>query len=199
MPNAQCPVPITVMNTVVLNLEPVINLSDEQFYQLCVVNQDLSLELNATGKLIIVPPVGGESGNQEADLITDLNIWNRQTGLGKVFSSSTIFKLPSGAKRSPDAAWVKLERWEALSLEERKKFPPLAPDFAIELRSESDRLKPLQDKMQEYLENGVRLGWLINPQDKQVEIYRQNQSVEAGIIPITLCGEDVLPGFELRL
>ncbi|MGB6296332.1 MAG: Uma2 family endonuclease [Rivularia sp. (in: cyanobacteria)] len=187
------------MNTVVLNLEPVINLSDEQFYQLCVVNRDLSLELNATGELIIVPPVGGESGNQEADLITDLNIWNRQTGLGKVFSSSTIFNLPNGAKRSPDAAWVKLERWEALSLEERKKFPPLAPDFAIELRSESDRLKPLQDKMQEYLENGMRLGWLINPQDKQVEIYRQNRSVEFVNIPITLSGEDVLPGFELHL
>ena len=187
------------MNTVVLNLEPVINLSDEQFYQLCVVNRDLSLELNATGELIIVPPVGGESGNQEADLITDLNIWNRQTGLGKVFSSSTIFKLPNGAKRSPDAAWVKLERWEALSLEERKKFPPLAPDFVIELRSESDRLKPLQDKMQEYLDNGVRLGWLINPQDKQVEIYRQNQLVEVVEIPIMLSGEDVLPGFELRL
>ncbi len=187
------------MNTVVLNLEPIIRLSDEQFYQLCVVNRDLSLELNATGGLIIVPPVGGESGNQEADLITDLNIWNRQTGLGKVFSSSTIFKLPNGAKRSPDAAWVKLERWEALSLEERKKFPSLAPDFVIELRSESDGLKPLQNKMQEYLENGVRLGWLINPQDKQVEIYRQNQSVEVGIIPITLSGEDVLAGFELRL
>lgn len=199
MPHTQFPIPIKVMNTVVLNLEPVINLSDEQFYQLCVVNRDLSLELNATGELIIVPPVGGESGNQEADLITDLNIWNRQTGLGKVFSSSTIFNLPNGAKRSPDAAWVKLERYRALSLEERKKFPPLAPDFVIELRSESDRLKPLQDKMQEYLENGVRLGWLINPQDKQVEIYRQNQAVEVGIIPITLCGEDVLPGFELRL
>ena len=198
MPNPPCPIPITVMNTVVLNLEPIIRLSDEQFYQLCVVNRDLSLELNATGELIIVPPVGGESGNQEADLITDLNIWNRQTGLGKVFSSSTIFKLPNGAKRSPDAAWVKLERWEALSLEERKKFPPLAPDFVIELRSESDRLKPLQDKMQEYLENGVRLGWLINPQDKQVEIYRQNQAVEVGIIPIKLSGEDVLPGFELQ-
>ena len=187
------------MNTVVLNLEPIIRLSDEQFYQLCVVNRDLSLELNARGELIIVPPVGGESGNQEADLITDLNIWNRQTKLGKVFSSSTIFKLPSGAKRSPDAAWVKLERWQALSLEQRKKFPPLAPDFVIELRSESDRLKPLQDKMQEYLENGVRLGWLINPQDRQVEIYRQNQPVEVGIIPIKLSGENVLPGFELQL
>ena len=187
------------MNTVVLNLEPIIRLSDEQFYQLCVVNRDLSLELNATGGLIIVPPVGGESGNQEADLITDLNIWNRQTKLGKVFSSSTIFKLPNGAKGSPDAAWVKLERWEALTLEQRKKFPPLAPDFVIELRSESDRLKPLQDKMQEYLENGVRLGWLINPQDKQVEIYRQNQQLEIRIIPIKLFGEDILPGFELRL
>ncbi|MEO0935537.1 MAG: Uma2 family endonuclease [Cyanobacteria bacterium J06641_2] len=187
------------MNTVVLNLEPIINLSDEQFYQLCAVNRDLSLELNATGELIIVPPVGGESGNQEADLITDLNIWNRQAGLGKVFSSSTIFKLPNGAKRSPDAAWVKLERWEGLSLEERKKFPPLAPDFVIELRSESDRLKSLQDKMQEYLQNGVRLGWLVNPQDKQVEIYRQNQLVEVVNIPIKLSGEDVLPGFELQL
>jgi Uma2 family endonuclease len=199
MPHTQFPIPIKVMNTVVLNLEPVINLSDEQFYQLCVVNRDLSLELNATGELIIVPPVGGESGNQEADLITDLNIWNRQTGLGKVFSSSTIFNLPNGAKRSPDAAWVKLERYRALSLEERKKFPPLAPDFVIELRSGSDRLKPLQDKMQEYLENGMRLGWLINPQDKQVEIYRQNRSVEFVNIPIKLSGEDVLPGFELRL
>lgn len=187
------------MNTVVLNLEPIIRLSDEQFYQLCVVNRDLSLELNATGELVIVPPVGGESGNQEADLITDLNIWNRQTGLGKVFSSSTIFKLPNGAKRSPDAAWVKLERWEALSLEERKKFPPLAPDFVLELRSESDRLKPLQDKMQEYLQNGVRLGWLINPKDKQVEIYRQNQAVEVVSIPVKLSGEDVLLGFELEL
>lgn len=187
------------MNTVVLNLEPVINLSDEQFYQLCTVNRDLSLELNATGELIIVPPVGGESGNQEADLITDLNIWNRQTKLGKVFSSSTIFKLPNGAKRSPDGAWVRLERWEALSLEERKKFPPLAPDFVIERSEGSDRLKSLQDKMQEYLENDVRLGWLINPQDKQVEIYRQNQSVEVVNIPIRLFGEDVLAGFELRL
>ncbi len=199
MTNAQFPIAIKVMNTVVLNLEPIINLSDEQFYQLCAVNWDLSLELNATGELIIVPLVGGESGNQEADLITDLNIWNRQTGLGKVFSSSTIFKLPNGAKRSPDAAWVKLERWEALSLEERKKFPPLAPDFVLELRSESDRLKPLQDKMLEYLENGVPLGWLINPQDKQIEIYRQNQSVEVIKIPIKLSGEDVLVGFELRL
>jgi Uma2 family endonuclease len=190
---------IHVMNTVVLNLEPVIHLTDEQFYQLCMTNRDLKLERSAAGELIIVSPVGGESGNLEADFITDLNNWNRQTKLGKVFSSSTIFKLPNGAERSPDAAWVKLERWEALTPQQRKKFPPLIPDFVIELRSESDRLKTLQQKMQEYLDNGLRLGWLINPQDKQVEIYRQNNLVEVISIPAILSGEDVLPGFELQV
>ncbi|MBD2214185.1 Uma2 family endonuclease [Nostoc linckia FACHB-104] len=187
------------MNTVVLNLEPIAHLTDEQFYQLCIANQDLSLEMNAAGELIIVPPVGGESGNQEAELITDLEIWNRQAKLGKVFSSSTIFILPNGAKRSPDAAWVKLERWEALTPEQRKKFPPLVPDFAIELRSETDRLKTLQDKMQEYIENGLHLGWLINPQDARVEIYRLNQAVEILQMPAILSGEDILPGFELQV
>lgn len=187
------------MNTVVLNLEPIVHLTDEQFYQLCTANRELNLELNAKGELIIVSPVGGESGNKEAGLITDLEIWNRKTGLGKVFSSSTIFRLPNKAKRSPDAAWIKLERWEALTPEERKKFPPIIPDFVIELRSESDRLTQVQDKMQEYLENGLRLGWLINFQDKQVEIYRQNQPVEIVQLPAVLFGEEVLPGFELQL
>ncbi|WP_026736587.1 Uma2 family endonuclease [Fischerella sp. PCC 9605] len=187
------------MNTVVLNLEPIMHLTDEQFYQLCMANRDLNLEMNAKGELIIVPPVGGESGGQEADLITDLNNWNRQTRLGKVFSSSTIFKLPNGAQRSPDAAWVKLERWEALTPEERKKFPPLMPDFVIELRSETDSLKSLQDKMQEYVENGLRLGWLINPQDGQVEIYKLGQPAKVVQLPAILSGEEVLPGFELQL
>jgi Uma2 family endonuclease len=187
------------MNTVVLNLEPIAHLTDEQFFQLCIANSDLNLEMNATGELIIVPPVGGESANQEADLITDLNNWNRQAKLGKVFSSSTIFILPNGAKRSPDVAWVKLERWEALTLEQRKKFPPLVPDFAIELRSETDRLAPLQVKMKEYKENGLRLGWLINPQDRQVEIYQPGKVVEVIQMPTTLCGEDILPGFELEV
>ncbi|AUB36958.1 Endonuclease, Uma2 family [Nostoc flagelliforme CCNUN1] len=141
------------MNTVVLNLEPIAHLTDEQFYQLCIANRDLSLEMNAAGELIIVPPVGGESGNQEAGLIADLEIWNRQAKLGKVFSFSTIFILPNGAKRSPDAAWVKLERWQALTPEQRKKFPPLVPDFLTELRSETDRLAPIQEKMQEYIKN----------------------------------------------
>jgi Uma2 family endonuclease len=187
------------MNTVVLNLEPIVHLTDEQFYQLCMTNRDLKLERSARGELIIVSPVGGESGIQEADLITDLNIWNRQTKLGKVFSSSTIFRLPNGADRSPDAAWVRLEFWEALTAEQRQKFPPLMPDFVIELRSKSDRLKPLQDKMQEYLENGMRLGWLINPQERQVEIYRAGIPVEVVQLPALLSGEEVLPGFVLQI
>jgi Uma2 family endonuclease len=186
------------MNTVVLNLEPIVHLTDDQFYQLCIVNRDLSLEMNAAGELIIMPPVGGESGNQEAGLITDLEIWNRQAKLGKVFSSSTIFILPNGAKRSPDAAWVKLERWEALTSEERRKFPPLVPDFLIELRSQTDRLASIQEKMQEYIKNGLRLGWLINPQDNQVEIYRLLQAVEVVQMPAIISGEDILPGFELK-
>lgn len=187
------------MNTVVLNLEPIAHLTDEQFYQLCIANRDLSLEMNAAGKLIIVPPVGGESGNQEARLITDLEIWNRQAKLGKVFSSSTIFILPNGAKRSPDAAWVRLERWSALTTEQRKKFPPLVPDFLIELRSQIDRLASLQEKMEEYIQNGLRLGWLINPQDREVEIYRLGQAVEVIPMPAIIFGEDILPEFELQV
>ena len=146
-----------------------------------------------------MPPVGGRSGNREADLITDLNLWNRQTQLGKVFSSSTIFRLPNGGDRSPDAAWVRLERWEALTEAEQEGFPPLTPDFVIELRSRTDPLQPLRAKMQEYLNSGLRLGWLINPQDRQVEIYRPNQNVEIVQLPVSLLGEDVLPGFVLDL
>jgi Uma2 family endonuclease len=144
-------------------------------------------------------PVGGVSGNREADLITDLNLWNRQTQLGRVFSSSTIFRLPEGGDRSPDAAWVAIERWESLTPEEQEKFPPICPDFVIELRSRTDSLSQLQEKMQEYLNSGLRLGWLINPQAQQVEIYRPNQTVEIVQLPVSLSGEDTLPGFVLNL
>ena len=187
------------MNTVVLNLNPITHLTDEQFYQLCLANRDLSLEMNAAGELIIVPPVGGESGNREAKLIADLEIWNRQAKLGEVFSSSTIFILPNGAKRSPDAAWVGSDRWLALTSEQRQKFPPLVPDFLIELRSETDRLKRLQEKMQEYIDNGLPLGWLINPQDAEVEIYRAQKAVEVISMPAIISGENILPGFELQV
>jgi Uma2 family endonuclease len=185
------------------NLPPLdistLKLTDEQFYQLCIANPEYSLELTAEAVLIVMAPVGGESGNKEMELGADLTLWNRQTRLGKVFSSSTIFKLPLGGKRSPDAAWVELSRWNELDSENREKFPPLAPDFVIELRSPTDELSALQEKMIEYRNNGVRLGFLINPQDRQAEIYRLNQEVEILQAPGTLSGENVLPGFVLDL
>ncbi|WP_414564151.1 MULTISPECIES: Uma2 family endonuclease [unclassified Anabaena] len=181
-----------------LNLNTV-DLTDEQFYQLCQNNQELKFERTSTGELIIMPPVGGESGNREADLIIDLGIWNRQTKLGYTFSSSTIFKLPNGADRSPDAAWIKRERWEALTPEQKRKFSPIAPDFVMELRSATDDLATLRQKMQEYMDAGVNLGWLINPQQQQVEIYRSGKNVEVQDLPTVLSGENVLPEFSLTL
>lgn len=181
----------------VLSLDRV-NLTDDQFYRLCEANPTTPLERSASGALVIMSPVGGESGEREADLITDLTLWNRQTKLGKVFSSSTMFKLPSGGDRSPDAAWVELSRWQRLTPEERAGFPPICPDFVIELRSKTDALPPLQDKMQEYLASGLRLGWLINPQAQTVEIYRPNLAMEQVSFPALLSGEAVLPGFALR-
>ncbi|WP_373478332.1 Uma2 family endonuclease [Geminocystis sp.] len=179
--------------TTVLNLESIISLNRDQFYQLCLNNPELSLERNPQGELIIMSPVGGMSGKKEANLIIDIGNWNRQKKLGEVFSSSTIFSLPKGGDRSPDVAWVSLKKWEKLTEKEREGFPPICPDFVIELRSKSDRLKPLQEKMIEYLESGLQLGWLINPQDKTVEIYRPNQPVEIVKMPINLSGENVLP------
>ena len=185
--------------TTILDLKPLIRLTPEDFYQLCQVNPDVPLELSRNGELIIMSPVGGESGNKEANLIADVMIWNRQTELGFVFSSSTIFNLPGGGSRSPDVAWVAKEKWQGLTSTERRKFPPICPDFVIELRSSSDQLSPLQDKMQEYLDCGLRLGWLINPQDNNVEIYRPQQSVEILSLPVSLSGEDVLPEFNLLI
>jgi Uma2 family endonuclease len=177
-----------------LNLDRV-QLSDEQFYQLCLNNPDYSLERTPQGVLVVMAPVGGDSGNYELELGIDVGNWNRQTQSGKVFSSSTLFKLPGGGDRSPDVAWVELSRWNALTPEQRQKFPPIAPDFVIELRSRSDDLKTLQDKMQEYLDSGVKLGWLFNPHDQQVEIYRLGHPKEVRDLPTQLSGEEVLPSF----
>lgn len=187
-----------LMIPLTLNLNTV-HLSDEQFYQLCQNNRELQFERTQAGDLIIMPPVGGESGNREADFIIDLGIWNRQVGLGYTFSSSTAFKLPSGADRSPDAAWIQRDRWEKLTAEQRRKFPPIAPDFVIELRSATDDLETLGSKMREYMDAGVQLGWLINPQQQQVEIYRQGEYVEVRNLPTELSGENILPGFSLSL
>ena len=186
------------MRVLTLNLDTV-HFTDDQFYELCRRNQEWQFELTATGELIVMAPVGGETSNQEAGLIANVELWNRRSKLGFVFSSSTIFKLPNGANRSPDVAWVQKDRWEALIPEQRRKFPPIAPDFVIELRSTTDSLPTLQAKMQEYIENGVRLGWLINPQDQQVEIYRSDQPKEVRSMPVALSGEAVLPEFVLHL
>jgi Uma2 family endonuclease len=155
-----------------------IELTDEQFYQLCVNNRDLRFERNANGDLLIMSPTGGETGNRNFELYIDLGIWNRQTGLGKAFDSSTGFKLPNGADRSPDAAWIPLTKWNSLTSEQQQKFLPLCPDFVIELLSPTDRLSKIQEKMQEYIDNGTGLGWLINRKDKQVEIYRPGKDSE---------------------
>jgi len=191
------------METLTLNVPPAVGLTDEQFYQLCLANQEWRLELTAQGELIIMPPTGGESGIRNSDLNLQVGLWNHQTKLGKVFDSSTEFRLPNGAKRSPDVSWVKMERWQALSPEDKKRFPPLCPDFLIELRSETDSMKDLRAKMQEYQNNGTRLGWLIDPQTPLVEIYRPSRNVETINFffdePPTLSGEDVLPGFILDL
>lgn len=183
----------------VFELDPiVIALTDEQFEALCRNNRDLRFEQTATGELIIMPPTGWETGNRNSELTYQVQAWSRATKLGKAFDSSTGFILPNGAKRSPDAAWVRQERMDALQ-PNPDNFLPLAPDFAVELRSATHNLQTLRNKMQEYIEVGVRLGWLINPQDKQVEIYRPNQAVEVLQTPSQISGEDVLPGFALNL
>lgn len=174
-------------------------LTDEQFYQLCRDNRDLKFERNVNGDMIIMSPTGGETGYRNAAMTAQLWNWNQQNKRGIIFDSSTGFKLPNGANRSPDASWISLEKWNCLTSEQKQKFLPLSPDFVIELRSPSDNLKSLQEKMKEYINNGTKLGWLINRQDKQVEIYRPEKEIEILDNPQTLSGEDVLSNFVLDL
>jgi Uma2 family endonuclease len=186
------------MTALTLNLDSITTLTHEQFRKLCQDNRDIQLELTAQGELIVMPPTGWESGKRNSDLSGQLWYWNQLAKLGTVFDSSTGFKLPNGAVRSPDAAWVKQDRLDALK-PDPENFLPLAPDFVTELRSASDRLKPLQEKMKEYQDNGVRLGWLLNPKDQTVEIYRTGRENQVLQLPPSLSGEDVLPGFVLDL
>ncbi|ARV58734.1 hypothetical protein BZZ01_08850 [Nostocales cyanobacterium HT-58-2] len=174
-------------------------VSHEQFKELAAVNRDLRLERTATGELIVMPPSGSDTGKRNLDIEGQLWLWNRQTKLGVVFDSSTGFHLPNGADRSPDASWVKLERWEALTLRQKEGFAPICPDFVVELRSPSDSIETLRAKMREYMENGARLGWLIDRKNRKVEIYRQGRDMELLDNPTTLLGEDVLLGFVLDL
>lgn len=182
-----------------LALRPTLELTDEQFEQICQANRDLKFERTAKGELVIVALTGGETGRRNLNLSGQLWVWNQQAGLGEGFDSSTGFRLPNGAIRSPDAAWVRLESWQALTPEQRKKYVPLCPDFVVKLRFASDELMDLQAKMREYLENGLQLGWLLDPETETVEIYRAEQRVEVLEKPLTLSGESILPGFVLAL
>jgi Uma2 family endonuclease len=188
--------------TLSLQLPKAISLyvTQEQFVALAIANQDLQLERTATGELIVNPPTGWETGERNSSISGELYIWWRNCGeLGKIFDSSTAFILPNNAARSPDASWVSQERWDALTPEQKGTFANICPDFIVELRSGFDSLKPLQEKMQEYMDNGAKLGWLIDPQNRQVEIYRPGLEVEVLENPTELSGEEILPGFGLNL
>jgi len=188
-------------------LELTLELTDEQFFQLCIDNRDLRFERTASGGLIIMPPTGSETGRRNSDLNFQLKAWSRQNNLGVVFDSSTGFKLPDGSDISPDAAWVRRDRWDALTAEEKEKFAPICPDFVVELReaklsrreSTTDSLEKLRAKMKVYVKNGARLGWLLDRKNRQVEISRPDRDVEIIYSPASLSGEDVLPGFVLDL
>lgn len=177
-----------------------LKLSDAQFEQIVRANPEWNFEQTADGELIIVPPTGGTSGRKNSSLTGQLNAWvEAHLSLGESFDSNTLFILPNGAKRMSDASWIRREVWEALTQQQQDGYVPLCPDFVVQLRSPTDSLEELQAKMREYIDNGARLGWLINPQARQVEIYRQGQQVEILRSPTTLSGEDVLPGFTLNL
>ncbi len=180
-----------------INLEPIIHLSDEQFYQLCRTNPDVKFERNAQGAILIMPPTGGVTGNRNFEIGTELAVWNRREKLGICFDSSTCFQLPNGADRSPDVSWIAIDRWNSLTPAQQEKFPPIAPDFVLELMSPTDRLGDTKKKLQEYMANDVQLGWLIDRKKRYVEIYRPNQPAEILENPERLFGEDVLRNFEL--
>ncbi|MBD2740952.1 Uma2 family endonuclease [Coleofasciculus sp. FACHB-1120] len=184
----------------VLRIPPSMPMTDEQFFEFCQINHDLRIERNKTGEISIMPPTGSETGNREGNIFGQLWLWSEQDGTGITFSSSTGFTLSTGAERSPDASWIKLERWNALSPEQQQKFAPICPDFVIELRSASDNLKPLQEKMLEYMsEAGFQLGWLIDRKNRQVYIYRPDREVQCLDNPDRVSGDRVLPGFFLNM
>ena len=175
-------------------------LTDDDFYEFCQRNPEWQIEMNRHGNIQIMPNTGGKTGDRNSEINYQLRSWLKQEGgSGRVFDSSTMFTLPNSARRSPDAAWVRSERWNALSEDQKEKFPPICPDFVIELRSKTDSLKVLQAKMREYVENGARLGWLIDPSRRKVYVYRAQQAAEVLDNPATVSGEDVVVGFNLDL
>ncbi len=188
------PGPITVYTRPLIK-----DFTDDEFFEFCQLNQELRIERTAEGDLIIMPPTGGETGHRSAKLTVRVGAWAEQDGNGRIFDSSTGFTLPNGAKRSPDLSWVRNERWNALSEEEKRKFPPLCPDFVVELVSDSDSLAILLDKMDEYINNGAQLGWLLDPFTKDVYVYRPGVAAKIFKNPETISGEPLLTEFVLEL
>ncbi len=191
--------PQVSLNSFIIHLKPAIDITEDQFFALCQLNRDLRLERNAEGDIIVMPPTGGETGNRNAEITGQVVSWTKQDGTGAVFDSSTGFKLPNGADRSPDAAWVRRSRLAQLSREEKEKFLPLCPDFVIELLSPSDDLEKIQAKMDEYIENGARLGWLLDPKSRRIYVYRSGKRVIVMENAEEISGEPELPGFVLNL
>lgn len=183
----------------IVHLWPVLELTDEQFYEFCQINRDLRIERTARGEVVIMPPAGWKTSERNSEIGMQLRIWAKREGTGVVTDSSGGFVLPNGATRSPDAAWITHARLAALTAEQRDKFLPLCPDFALELRSPTDTLTALQAKMQEYLNNGARLGLLIDPMQRRVYVYRPQAPVECLENPDAVAGDPVLPGFILDL
>lgn len=190
---------VTPTDLLPLRVRPARPLDDDALFALCQANRDLKIERTADGELLIMPPTGGETGARNFNLIGQLASWTRRDGTGIGFDSSTGFILPNGAERSPDAAWLSRARWDALSPEQRKKFVPLCPDFVLELRSPSDTLVELQEKMEEWVANGARLGWLLDPSDRRAFVYRPDAPVAELTAPAQLSGDPVLRGFVLEL
>lgn len=188
----------TGLSPLIVRLRPFVELSDDDFFELCQENRDLRLERSAQGEVLIMPPTGGKTGSQNLRLAGQLDAWVERTGAGVGFDSSTGFRLPNGAVRSPDLAWVSSQRWDALDERERERFVPLAPDFVLELRSGSDRLDVLQAKLEEYRQAGVRLGWLVDPIENRVHVYTP-ESIQFHDRPDRLGADPVMPGFELDL
>ena len=183
----------------VLRLAPLVTLDDGQLFEFCQLNRDLRIERDAEGVLVLMAPAGGASSARNLELSRQLANWAQRDGTGIAFDSSVGFVLPNGTMRSPDAAWVRRERWDALSNEQREKFPPLCPDFIVELRSPSDRLSTLQRRVRELVRNGAQVGWLIDPRRRSVHVYRPGEAVQTLLAPISVSAEPLLPGFILDL